>query len=213
MKVFVVGAGGRVGRVLTRVLDQAGYSVYAASREPEDIHESDNVKAVFFDLHHSTEVITRALRDMDSVVFVAGSGGHELLQTDLYGAIKVMKAAEQNNIKRYVQLSTAFALEPADWEKFLPENMINYYIAKYLSDAWLVNNTSLHYTIVQPTQLTDEPGSGRVSFGVTEPGHGTNSIENVARVLACVLEQPQSYGKVIVMKDGETPIADAIGAL
>ena len=48
--------------------------------------------------------------------FVAGSRGKDLLQTDLYGAVKMMQAVEKKgNLKRYIHLSSLFALQPDKW--------------------------------------------------------------------------------------------------
>lgn len=48
----------------------------------------------------------------DAVIFTAGSRGKDLLQTDAYGAVKLMQAAKQAGINRFVMLSALFSLTP-----------------------------------------------------------------------------------------------------
>lgn len=40
--------------------------------------------------------------------------------------------------------------------------IVNYSIAKFFADQWLMRNSGLYYTIVQPGDLVDEPVSGKV---------------------------------------------------
>ena len=40
--------------------------------------------------------------------------------------------------------------------------IVNYSIAKFFADQWLMRNSDLDYTTVQPGDLVDEPGSGKV---------------------------------------------------
>jgi len=208
MKVFVAGATGRVGKELVQRLEERGHLVYAAARASDEITATDLVRPIHLDLHEGVEHLAGLFEDAEAVVFVAGSRGKDLLQTDLFGAVKLMQAAEQKGISRFIQLSSVFALQPEKWEG---SPILNYNIAKYFSDSWLIRNTGLQYTILQPGTLEETPGSGKIDVDVAEPG--VNSIENVAEVLACILEDDNTIGKVIIMKDGETPIKDALAEL
>ena len=89
--------------------------------------------------------------------------------------------------------------------------MRDYYIARFFADNWLMDHTTLNYTILQPGNLLEEAGSGKVQFN---PKTATaNSIENVADVLAGILNAENTYGKLLPMGDGETDIATAIAKL
>lgn len=60
-------------------------------------------------IYNSIEDFAEAMSDVDAVVFSAGAGGSGLDKTvmvDLDGAIKIMTAAEQANVKRFVMVST-----------------------------------------------------------------------------------------------------------
>lgn len=120
-----------------------------------------------------------------------------------------MQAAQRAGIKRYVMLSSMYALQPEKWADYpaLAE-ITDYNIAKFFADNYLIHNTDLDYTIIQPAVLTEKPATGKVSFG--EGDETTNPIPDVAQVLADVLTADNTIGKVIMMRSGETPINEAI---
>ncbi|MGM0212800.1 NAD(P)H-binding protein [Enterococcus sp. AZ109] len=207
MKVFIAGATGRVAQALIERLVEKGHFVYAGARRENEIPESDQVKPVHLDLHGDVASLAKTLGDAEAIYFVAGSRGKDLLQTDLYGSVKLMQAAEQEGIARYIQLSSLFALVPENWS----DSITNYNIAKFFSDSWLIDNTDLDYTILQPGNLKEEAGSGKITTKIEK--RSENSIENVATVLAEVLERPNTYQKVIMMGDGDTPIDEALSKI
>lgn len=204
MKIFIAGATGRVGEELIKNLVERGHTIYAGARRDGDITASESVTPVHLDLHGTIDEIADTLADAEAVYFVAGSRGKDLLQTDLYGAVKLMQAVEQKGIKRYIHLSSLFALQPEKWSDALTD----YNISKFFSDHWLIDKTNLNYTILQPGSLKEIPGSGKITTDITEVSE--NSIENVAVVLAEVLGQDNTVKKVILMGDGETPIEEAV---
>ena len=77
------------------------------------------VTPVKFDLHESVEEMRQAIGDVDAIYFTAGSGAKDLLQTDAFGAVKLMQAAAKNGIKRFVMLSALFSLEPTRWRQLV----------------------------------------------------------------------------------------------
>ncbi|MFQ7236934.1 MAG: NAD(P)H-binding protein, partial [Enterococcus hulanensis] len=98
MKIFIAGATGRVGEELIKNLVAKGHDIYAGARRDQDIKATDSVKPVHLDLHGTVDEIADTLADAEVVYFVAGSRGKDLLQTDLYGAVKLMQAVEQKGI-------------------------------------------------------------------------------------------------------------------
>lgn len=213
--IFVIGATGRVGQDLVADLSNNGHTVIAGSRHPEKIEERDNVHSIRFDLHASVDDMQNVLKSagsIDAIYFVAGSRGKDLLQSDAFGAVKTMQAAQKLGIMRYVMLSSMYALQPEMWSKYPALAAItDYNIAKYFADNYLINNTKLDYTIVQPAVLTEEKPTGKISVG---PGdETTNPIADVAQVLADVLNHPNTSRRVIMMRSGQTPISEALASV
>ena len=208
-KVFVAGGSGRVATELIKDLVADGHQVIAGSRHPEKIVEMDGVTPVTLDLRGDVAKIASLMAGADAVYFVAGSRGKDLLQTDAMGAVKTMQAAERAGIKRYIMLSSMYALQPEKWADYPALAAItDYNIAKFFADNYLIHNTDLDYTIVQPATLTEEAATDKVTFG--EGDDTTNPIPDVAQVLATVLANGNTIGKVILMRTGDTPIDTAV---
>ena len=117
-KVFVAGGYGRVAAELIKNLVADGHQVIAGSRHPENIIKSEGVTSIKLDLHSSVDDISHLMEGCSIVYFVAGSQGKDLLQTDAFGAVKTMQAAEKNKIKRFILLSSFFALHPEKWSEY-----------------------------------------------------------------------------------------------
>ena len=208
-KVFVAGGSGRVAAELIKNLVADGHKVIAGSRHPESIIKLDGVTPINLDLHASVEEIANLMKDTSIVYFVAGSRGKDVLQTDAFGAVKTMQAAEKNGIKRFVLLSSFFALQPEKWNEYeLLQSITDYNIAKFFADNYLIHNTHLDYTILQPAGLTETPGIGKVTF--ENYGETKNPIPDVAKVLADIPKHKNTIGKVIIMTSGDIPINDAL---
>lgn len=209
-KVLVVGASGRVGQLVVQELVNQGQAVVAASRHPQAV-ANELVTTIEFDLHQSVAQMVAQLTEVSAIIFAGGSRGKDLLQTDLNGAVKLMQAAQQTGVKRFIMLSSLYSLDQAKWTQ-IPAlaQLMDYNIAKYFADQWLINQTNLDYTIVQAGGLTESPATGKVSF---DGQPGANTIGDVAKVLAATLTAPNTIGKVIGMRNGDEAISMAIAKI
>ncbi|MGI6556799.1 MAG: NAD(P)H-binding protein [Pseudoramibacter sp.] len=212
MKIFVAGGSGRVATETIRILAGQGHDIYAGARHKDHIVMGDHIYPQKLDLHAEVDALAAQIDGMDAVYFLAGSRGKDLLQTDAFGCVKLMQACEKAGIKRYVQLSSIYSIQPEKWqEEPSLASIMNYDIARFFADQWLIRNTDLDYTIVGPCVLTEEPATGKIEIN---PERGTsNPIPDVAAVLAGVLDKPNTFRKVIYMTGGNTPIEDALDAV
>lgn len=211
MQIFVAGGSGRVATELIKDLVANGHTVVAGARHEDHIIKMDNVKPVHMDLHVSSDELAKLMEGSDVVYFTAGSRGKDLLQTDAFGAVKTMQAAKKLGIKRYIMLSSIFALQPKKWNIDGLNQIMDYNVAKFFADNYLVKQSGLDYTILQPTNLTEEEGTGKISLDITKVT--SNPIPDVAETLAQILEHDNTIGKVIMMKSGDTPIDDALSSV
>ncbi|MGF1981932.1 SDR family oxidoreductase [Lactococcus taiwanensis] len=211
MKIFIVGSTGRVGKSLLKSLSTTDHQIYAGARKVEQVPQYNNVKAVHFDLDWTPEEMAKQLHGMDAIINVSGSGGKSLLKVDLYGAVKLMQAAEKAEVKRFILLSTVFALQPEKWVGPGFDSLKDYYIAKYFADLYLTKETRLAYTILQPGTLTEEKGTGLIA--INDNQSGKNTIEDVAQTLKALIHTDQAIGKVITMHNGSLPITQALEEL
>ena len=212
MKILVIGASGRVGTDLVKQLLADNHEVIGTTRQDEKLFNDDNYSQLDLDITAKKEAIQHQIeQDIDAVYFVAGSGGKDVLEVDLHGAVKTMQAVEDKGIKRYIMLSTVFSLDTSKWDSPGIADLKEYYICKHYADQWLVNNSSLDYTIVQAGALKELAATGKIT--INDDNAGENSIEDVATTLAAVLDADNTTKKVFSMHNGETVINEAIAQL
>ncbi|MGH3656711.1 MAG: NAD(P)H-binding protein, partial [Micromonosporaceae bacterium] len=70
----------------------------------------------------------------------------------------------------------------------------------------------LDWTILRPGRLNDDPGTGQVRLAESVP-RGAVSRQDVAAVVAGLLDVPASAGLTLELVGGDTPISDAVAAV
>ncbi|WP_201594123.1 NAD(P)H-binding protein [Psychrobacter fulvigenes] len=212
MKILVIGASGRVGTDLVKQLLADKHQVIGTTRQEEKLFNDDNYSQLDLDITAEKDAIQKQIeQDIDAVYFVAGSGGKDVLEVDLHGAVKTMQATQDKGIKRYIMLSTVFSLDTSKWDNPGIADLKEYYICKHYADQWLVNNSDLDYTIVQAGALKEREATGKIT--INDDNAGENSIEDVATTLAAVLNASNTTKKVFSIHNGATAITDAIAKL
>jgi nucleoside-diphosphate-sugar epimerase len=214
MLVAIAGGHGQIALRLARILADRGDSARALIRNPD---HADDIRAaggepVVCDLEHAAEgEVAEAIGGADAVVFAAGAGpgsGSERKWTmDYGGAAKLIAAAEQAGIRRYVMVSSmgADANAPGD------DTFGIYLQAKGKADDDL-RASGLDFTIVTPGRLTNDPGTGRVTLAESVE-RGEVPRDDVAAVLAGVLSAANTIGKTAELVSGDVPVAEAVQAL
>lgn len=212
MKILVIGASGRVGTDLVKQLLADNHQVIGTTRQEEKLFNDDNYSQLDLDITAEKDAIQSQIdKDIEAVYFVAGSGGKDVLEVDLHGAVKTMQATEDKSIKRYIMLSTVFSLDTSKWNQPGIADLKEYYICKHYADQWLVNNSSLDYTILQAGALKERAATGKIT--INDDNAGENSIADVATTLAAVLNADNTNKKVFSMHNGETAIDAALAKL
>lgn len=212
MRVVVIGGHGKVALHLERLLSDRGDRVTAVIRNPDHTQDvaATGAEPLVADVEHlGVDELAEVLRGHDAVVWSAGAGGGDPERTyavDRDAAIRSMDAAAQASVRRYVMVSY-FGAGP---DHGVPEDssFFPYAEAKAAADAHL-RSSALDWTILGPSSLTLDPGTGRIEVGEDVKG-GQVPRKDVAAVAAAVLAEPSTIGKTIDFNTGPTPIADAI---
>jgi uncharacterized protein YbjT (DUF2867 family) len=217
MRVVIAGGHGKIALVLERLLSQRGDSVAGFIRNPAHAAdlEAAGAKPLVVDLESaSVDEVATHLRGADAVVFAAGAGpgsGAARKETvDRDAAILLADAAEAAKVARYVMISSMGADAEAPDDAGDPV-FVAYLRAKGAADDNVRARAGLRTTIVRPGLLTNEPGTGRVTIA-DETGRSSIPREDVAAVLAALLDSPDTAGQTFELISGETPIADAVAA-
>jgi uncharacterized protein YbjT (DUF2867 family) len=210
MRIAIAGAHGQIGLRLARMLAARGDEVAGLIRNPD--HAPDVAAAgaepVVCDLERAAiGEVSQAVGAADAVVFAAGagpgSGAERKLTMDRDGAIKLLEATSQTR-PRYVMVSAVGAESPPSGE-----GVFEIYLrAKAEADA-AVMASDREWVIVRPGRLTNDPGTGRVRIE-TEAFRGEISRDDVAAVLAAVLDDARAPGHVLYVNQGEVAIDDAL---
>jgi len=213
MVVAIAGGHGKIALRLTRLLSSGGDRVLGLIRDPAQGEEvrAAGAEPVVCDLEGDCDV-GAAIGEAEAVVFAAGAGpgsGEARKRTmDLGGALRLIEAARERGIRRYVMVSAMGAADPpAEGGDVFGE----YLRAKAEADRAL-QGSGLDFTIVRPGGLTDDPGTGLVTLGERLPS-ASISRDDVAAVLAGVLREPATVGTSFDAVAGETPIEDAVAAV
>jgi uncharacterized protein YbjT (DUF2867 family) len=198
VRVAIAGGHGQIALRLAKVLSERGDEVVALIRNPDqtdDVRHAGAEPAVVDLEHGSEEDVAQAIAGCDAVVFAAGAGpgsGSERKETmDYGGAVKLIAAANPH--------------APGD------DTFSVYLRAKGRADD-AVRASGLEWTVIRPGSLTNDPGKGRIRLAESLPG-GQVTRDDVAAVLAAVLDSPNTIGKTVDLIGGDTSIAEAAKAI
>jgi uncharacterized protein YbjT (DUF2867 family) len=213
MRIIVIGGHGRTGILIVEKLIAARHAVVATIRNPR--HMADMVKlgaeTVLLDLDKSAfDDIVFAMKDADAVVFAAGSGAGESSALDRTGTLRTVRAAEKAGVKRYVSISSIGASTGLS-TRSMNDEMKDYYKQKRAA-AKHITSSSLDWTILEPGELTDGGGTGKVVLSQEAINEESVPREDVAAVVVALLEEPKSIGKVFQLTRGKDTIATALKA-
>lgn len=160
-RVLVTGACGCVGSILVKNLLRDGYKVVATDLPGSDCKrdENQNLKSVDGDLTDS-EFIKKICHDVDVVVNLAaivdiGLPFYKLSPINLDAVINLYKEAKKNNVKRFIQFSSAAVYQKyhgAISEEVKAEASNEYCRTKILADDFLLSQKAEFpkITIVRP---------------------------------------------------------------
>lgn len=216
MRVVVVGASGRTGKLIVQLLKKAGHEVVGTIRNPKHMAEfvKAGVEPAMIDLDTSDMgTIEHAFAGADAVIFAAGSAEGESSAIDKKGVQRTLRAAGNAHVRRYIAISSYGASTP------LPEGwadtpeMKEYFAAKKSANR-MVQKSSLFWTIVEPGELGEGKGAGKVAISTDgSVTHEKVARADVAALIVKLLDNETSVGQTIQVVGGTTPIATALKKL
>lgn len=213
--VVIAGGHGKIALRLERLLADRGASPVGIVRNSDHVGDLSDAgaSAVLYDLESGTvDGLAEQLAGAQAVVFAAGAGAGgapgRTEAVDRDGAILLADAAAQAGVRRYLLVSSigAGAEPPADLEPA----MARYLRAKTAAEQ-AVAERDLDLTVLRPVSLSDDPGTGRVRLA-EHVDRGSISRQDVAAVLAELLDAPDTAGRTLELVAGDDPIAEAVAA-
>ncbi|AJF66737.1 SDR family oxidoreductase [Streptomyces vietnamensis] len=212
MRIVIAGGHGQIALRLERLLSAAGHEVVGIIRNPEqgaDLRDA-GAEPVDMDLESaSVEMVAAVLQGADAAVFAAGAGpgsGTARKDTvDRAAAVLFADAAERAGVRRFLVVSSmgADASHPGD------EVFDAYLRAKGAADDEIRRRTGLDWTILRPGSLTDDAGTGMVRLEA-RTGRGPIPRDDVAAVLAELIDTPATAGLTLELIAGSVPLSVAV---
>jgi uncharacterized protein YbjT (DUF2867 family) len=224
MNVLLIGANGQIGQIITEKMQEIDdLNLTAAYRKDDQMNEAQarGINVAKVDLEKDMKHLEEVMSGMDAVIFAAGSGGStgadKTMMVDLDGAVKAIEAARRKNVKRFVMISALNANRREVWSYGLENSGAAgyYYAAKYYADNWLLES-GLDYTIIRPSALLNEPGTGKVKIDEYLETKNQNleiPREDVASVVIASLQDENAVNKDFDLTEGTDSISDALAKL
>ncbi|MFK0155011.1 NAD(P)H-binding protein [Streptomyces sp. NPDC090499] len=212
MRIVIAGGHGQIALRLERLLSARGDEVAGIIRRAE---QGDDLRAagaepVLLDLESaSAEEVATLLQGADAAVFAAGAGpgsGTARKETvDKGAAVLFADAAVRAGVRRFVVVSSMGA-DPAH----RGDGVFDVYLrAKGEADAYVTGQNALDWTILRPGSLTDAPGTGLVRLEA-HTGRGAVTRDDVAAVLAELVDTSATAGLTLELIGGSTPVTVAV---
>lgn len=212
MRVVIAGGHGQIARRLERLLTAGGHEPVGIVRRPEQAEDlrKDGADAVVLDLESATVgEVAAALQGADAAVFAAGAGpgsGVDRKDTvDRAAAVLLADAAERAGVRRFVIVSSM----GADARHEGDEVFDVYLRAKGAADDDVRGRQALDWTVLRPGMLTNDAGNGLVRLEA-RTGRGPVPRDDVAAVLAELLDTPGTAGLTLELVSGSVPVSVAV---
>lgn len=194
MNVLVIGANGQIGQIVVdKLKNHDAHDVVAGVRKEDQkkAFENKDIKSTFIDLEGSIEDMEKAMENVE--------------------------AAKNAGIKRYIIVSAVNADNREYWSYNNEEISIGgyYFAAKHYADVWL-KNSGLDYTIIRPTLLLNEQGTGKAELAENVKQEGKKleiAREDVANIIVASLDHDNTIGKSFDATGGEDDIDEAVKKL
>jgi uncharacterized protein YbjT (DUF2867 family) len=215
--VFVAGASGATGQRTVTELAKRGLTVRAGVRKGEKAgaapwSQNSNVELVETDLTKDTQSLVASIKDAQAVICTVGSSGFNpkaYEEVDKKGVIKLVDAAKQAGVKKFVLQTSILTNGAEKGERFNPVYLLlnlTGALSKKLESEKYLRQSGLDFTIVRPGGLKNDPPSevGNLIlrnedtlFAKKSDPATSISRDTVAAVLVEALFQPTASGRVV----------------
>lgn len=188
MKLGVLGATGRTGRLIVEQALSEGHHVRALVRDPAKVDIQHERLEVLTGDPTDAQSVRALAAGRDAVISALGPGSG---RKDVCGTAAANVVAAE--VKRYVTISGAGVDVPGD-QKDVPGRIVSFMV-RTLTPAIFQDKVVEHqrlaqspvgWTLVRPPRLTDKPATGRPKTSLQRsPGSQVSRADLAAFVLAC----------------------------
>ncbi|WP_082763535.1 NAD(P)-dependent oxidoreductase [Frondihabitans sp. PAMC 28766] len=201
MRVLVLGATGKTGRLVLERAIAAGHEVTALVREPTKLGTLQGVRSLTGDATSAID-IAAAVDGQDAVLNALGS--RDLRHpVEAASTSVLLPAAAKAGVTRLIVCSAFGVGESRDGANafqrvFFSSVLRRVYAAKEAADA-VVRSSAFDWTLVYPTRLENTPATGRVLAVESFSGVGRVSRADVAQFMVDQLESEKWSRKTVIV--------------
>ncbi|WP_395294794.1 NAD(P)-dependent oxidoreductase [Kitasatospora hibisci] len=211
MKIAVVGAAGRTGRLVVDLALAAGHTVTAVARTPARLPEFTHGTplAAQADVHEPGS-LREPLAGQDAVVSALGTSGRAATTVFSDGARELVAAARAGGARHVVVMSSA-GLE-TDHLPFAQRVVTRLVVDRLYREIHrdlarmeeVLTGSDTTWTVVRAPMLKDGPASAspRVSYGLPLARAGTASRATIAAWIVDHLGAPETFRRRVTIADG-----------
>ena len=187
MKLTILGANARTGRLLVQQALDAGHEVTAFLRNPDDYPIQHDRLTLAKGDSMDAAAVAKAIAGADAVLNTVGpvkNAPDGLMQTT---AKNILDGMHKAGVKRLIYLTGAGVKDPKDPPSFGATVMVplmKIMAGKMLADseaaARLVQASDLDWTVVRAPRLGDDPAKGTYNAGYIKAGFAPMSRADIA---------------------------------
>ena len=197
MKLFVIGATGRVGREIVKQALVRGHDVTAFVRSPESVTLKNERLTVLKGNVMDENQLVDIMQNRDAVL--SALGPREVFKPSSLlhdSALATTRAMQRSGVKRLVILSAA-AHFPG-----VPNRIVSFILRNHMRDSLameeIVQGSGLDWTIARPPRLTEENYTSYRSREGAAPRMGFSLARKaVAAFMLDAIEQKKHINKIV----------------
>jgi nucleoside-diphosphate-sugar epimerase len=216
MRIVIFGANGQTGRVLTRQAVDAGHTVVAVTRRPDEFPLAEAALTVAGADVFDADAIVGVVAGADAVLSTLGvSFTRESVDTYSRGTANIVAAMRHTGVRRFVVVSSTGAYHyagrtGAPFALRLVEPVITRTIGKTVYDdirrmETVVRNSGLDWTIVRASGLFDLPHITEYVAGEVDPVGAFTSRSDLADYLLGLAGATGRHDTVTISTTADTP--------
>ena len=200
MKILVLGANGRTGRLVVEQALATGHTVTAFVRDPAKFQLTGERLSVANGDARDLDDLVAALEGQDAVINTIGGAERKLIATTTAALVAAMR---KRGVKRVVAMSTFIATP-----NFRPTGMMRLFprlargMAKDdVAGIELLEASGLDWTIVNATLLKNKPATGyrRVDADKEVTGRDHVNRADVAECLLAALDDRSTFRRSLLI--------------
>jgi uncharacterized protein YbjT (DUF2867 family) len=191
MRVLVLAAHGKLGRVVAERLDADGHEVRGFVRRLPDKSATTRQIEYFQGNALEQETVFAALSGQEVVVNTIGPGTIKKNTVETATTRVVLQALARTSVVRYIAMSSAM-VAPVSFvfDRIVKPLIFRNLYREHCEKEALVRSTNLDWTIVRPSKLTDRLAKGYIESTTVRPkGPITISRGDVADLVSKVIIQ------------------------